>query len=208
MRVRRFLCIVFLGCLTASAHTPDVSIEPDGPPHSRLSSADRFKWFLQSTAGPASLAGGAVSSAFGTALNKPAEYGPHWEGFGKRYGMRLTGISTSNAMEAGLGALWQENPRYMRQARGSVLSRIGSCLKMTVAAQRVDMNEVMPAYARYVAIVGNNFLSNTWRTPSESDAAHAGIRVGLGFAGRAASNAFEEFWPSIRCRLEKRGCHT
>jgi len=208
MRVRRLLCIAILGCLTASAQTPGASIEPDGPPQLRLCGADRFKWFLQSTAGPASLAGGVVSSAFGTALNMPKEYGPHWEGFGKRYGMRLTGISTSNAMEAGLGALWEENPRYVRVGRGSVLSRIASCLKMTVAAERANTNERMPAYARYVAIVGNNFLSNTWRARSEADAAHAGIRLGLGFAGRAASNAFEEFWPSIRCRLGKHGCHT
>jgi hypothetical protein len=30
-----------------------------------------------------------------------------WETlFGKRYGMRLTGVSVSNAMEASLGAIW------------------------------------------------------------------------------------------------------
>ena len=32
----------------------------------------------------------------------PSEYGPHWEGYGKRYGIRLTGIATGNAMEAGV----------------------------------------------------------------------------------------------------------
>jgi hypothetical protein len=136
-----------------------------------------------------------VSAAFGTALNMPKEYGTHWEGFGKRYGMRLTGISTSNAIEAGLGALWEENPRYVRLGRGSVLARIASSLKMTVAAEcSTNKNELMPAYARHVAIVGNNFLSNTWRARSEANARHAGFRLGLGFAGRAASNAFEEFW--------------
>src|SRR5262252_4994798 len=99
--MRGLLCIAILGCLRATAQTPDPNMNPAEPPHSRLSSGDRFRWFLQSTAGPASLAGGVVSSAFGTALNMPKEYGPHWEGFGKRYGMRLTGISTGNAMEAG-----------------------------------------------------------------------------------------------------------
>jgi hypothetical protein len=134
----------------------------------------------------------------------PKEYGPHWEGFGKRYGMRLTGVSTSNAMEAGLGALWEENPSYQLLGRGSILARTAFCLKMTVAAEHASKNELVPAYARYAAIVGNNFLSNTWRVRSEADAPHAGIRVGLGFAGRAASNAFEEFWPSIWCRLRRR----
>jgi len=138
----------------------------------------------------------------------PKEYGPHWEGFGKRYGMRLTGISTGNAMEAGLGALWDENPRYVRLDRGSILARIAFCLKMTVAAQSANKDELGPAYARYIAIVGSNFISNTWRAGSEADAPHAGIRIGLGFAGRAGSNAFEEFWPSIWRRLGKRRGHS
>jgi hypothetical protein len=186
-------CIAALSCLVARAQTA-----APGKQHLER----RFRWFVQSTVGPAALAGGVVSSAFATALNRPEEYGPHWAGFGKRYGMRLTGISTG---KAGLGALWAENPRYERRGRGSVLTRIGASLKMTVAAQGASADELRPAYARYLGIVGNNFLSNTWRTRSEADAAHAGMRVGLGFAGRAASNAFEEFWPSVQCRLRRRG---
>ena len=108
IRVRDLLCIMILGCLMASAQTPDASTQPAGPLPLQLSGADRLRWFVQSTAGTASLAGGVVSSAFGTAFNLPMEYGLHWDGFGKRYGMRLTAISTSNAMEAGLGALWEE----------------------------------------------------------------------------------------------------
>ena len=205
MLVRELLCIVILGCWAASAQTVARSNEEMAIRQPRLSGGDRLNWFVQSTVGPASLAGGVVSGAFGTALSMPKEYGPHWEGFGKRYGMRLTGISTGNAIEAGLGALWDENPRYVRLGHGSVLARIASSLKMTIAAQRSNKDELMPAYARYVAIVGNNFLSNTWRARSEANARHAGFRIGLGFAGRAASNAFEEFWPSIRSRLRKHG---
>jgi len=53
-------------------------------------------WFVDSTVGPKSLGAGVISAAWGTAFNNPEEYGPHWGGFAKRYGMRLTGISTSN----------------------------------------------------------------------------------------------------------------
>ena len=66
----------------------------------------RMKWFVRSSVGPASLAGGVISAGWGTMLNSPREYGPHWDGFGKRYGMRLTGVVTGNAMEASLGAVW------------------------------------------------------------------------------------------------------
>src|SRR4051794_33160024 len=72
----------------------------------------RLKWAAVSTVGAPSLIGGLFSAGFGTGINSPNEYGPHWDGFGKRYGMRLTGIATSNLMEAGLGAAWGEDPRY------------------------------------------------------------------------------------------------
>ena len=74
------------------------------------SASDRMKWFVVSTAGPLSLlAAGPISAGFGTAINRPKEYGPHWEGFGKRYGMRLTGVSTGNAIEASL--VWFDSER-------------------------------------------------------------------------------------------------
>lgn len=47
-------------------------------------------------------------------LNRPHEYGTHWDGLGKRYAIRLSGVATGNAIEASLGALWGEDPRYRR----------------------------------------------------------------------------------------------
>ena len=62
----------------------------------------------------------------------------------------------------------------------------------------------MPAYARYVAIPGNNFLSNTWREPSEATNSSAAYRTGLGFLGRMAGNAFMEFWPDVKRKVLRR----
>ncbi len=100
-------------------------------------------------------------------MNRPQEYGPHWEGYGKRYGMRFTGIATGNLMEGSLGALWGEDPRYFRATGQSVKGRIKNVIVMTFVA-RQDDGTFAPAYARYVGISGNNFLSNTWRADSES----------------------------------------
>ena len=55
-----------------------------------------------------SLTAGLFSAGFGTAVDRPREYDPHRCGFGKRYAMRLTGVSTGNAIEAGLGSLCGE----------------------------------------------------------------------------------------------------
>jgi len=156
-----------------------------------------MRWFLTNTIGPPHLVGGLFTSAFGTAVDRPKEYGPGWAGFGDRYGMRLTGISTGNAIEASVGALWGEDPRYFRVPRESFKRRLSNAVQLRFVARRRD-GRFAPAYARYIAISGNNFLSNTWRVDSEANTHDAVIRTVDGFAGRLASNRFEEFWPDIK----------
>ena len=159
--------------------------------------ADRLKWFTVSTVGPTSLLlSGPLSAAWGTAFNSPPEYGPHWEGFGKRYGMRLTGVSVGNAMNAGLGAIWGEDPRYFRSGQGPFGRRVKYVVKATFYAPYKD-GKWHPAYARHIGNVGNNFLSNTWRVPSESSAGDAALRCVYGVGATAAGNAFSEFWPDV-----------
>ena len=162
----------------------------------------RVRWFVNSTVGPKSLGGGVISSAWGTGFNNPEEYGPHWDGFAKRYGMRLTGIAASNAIEVGLGSVWGENPRYPAAGSGKVWSRVGNAAKYSFVAKRSD-GSTAPAYARYAGIAGGNFVSNAWRAESESTTGAALQRTGLGFAGRFVSNLFDEFWPDVRNRLRR-----
>jgi hypothetical protein len=157
-----------------------------------ITGKQRLDWFVVSTIGPKSLLGGLWSAGYGTAVNKPKEYGPHWEGFGKRYGMRLTGVSTGNAMEAGLGAIWGEDPRYFHTANQSFGGRVKNVIDLTFRAYGRD-GQRHPAYARYIAIAGNNFLSNTWRAPSDNDPQDAALRTVEGVGVRALSNAFSEF---------------
>jgi hypothetical protein len=165
---------------------------------------DRVKWFVISTAGPLSLlAAGPISAGFGTAIDRPKEYGPHWEGFGKRYGMRLTGVSTGNVMEASLGALWGEDPRYFPSPRRGFGTRVKYVIRTTFVAPHRD-GTWHPAYARYLGNVGNNFLSNTWRVPRENGAGSALLRCVLGVAGRMSGNAFSEFWPDVRKQVWRR----
>lgn len=154
-----------------------------------ITARERFKWFVHSTVGPESLAAGLFSAGFGTAVNRPSEYGPHWDGFAQRYGMRLTGISTGNAREASLGSLWGEDPRYFRATSQPFKGRLKNVVVMTFTARQED-NTLEPAYARYLGNAGNNFLSNTWRANSESGVGDACVRIGLGFAGKMGSNAF------------------
>lgn len=208
----RLAAVLLAGTVSAFGQARSVQVLPELPlsganehasSYHPINGRQRLNWFVKSTVGPVGLSAGVFSAAISTATDNPREYGPHWDGFGKRYGMRLTGISTGNAMEAGLGSLWGEDPRYFRAAGEPFKGRVKNIIVMTFAARRADGN-LAPAYARYLGTAGNNFLSNTWRPDSQSSVSDACVRTLLGFAGRMGSNAFAEFWPDARKHIFRR----
>ena len=105
------------------------------PVASPFTAQDRFKWVVLATIGPKNLAAGVVVAGIQTLQHDPQEYGPHWDGFGKRYGARLAIGGTINAMEAGVGALWGEDPRYFRAAGQPFKNRVGHVFKMAFVAR-------------------------------------------------------------------------
>jgi hypothetical protein len=159
--------------------------------------AERFRWFVTSAIGPAHFAGVAFVSAGGTAVDRPGEYGPHYRGLADRFGMGMVGGAAGNAIEMGVGLGLREDPRYFRVPQQAFRARIGNVARLTFMT-RNGSGTSKPAYARYVGIVGGNFLSNTWRVHSEASPRDALLRSSEGFAGRMAANAFKEFWPDVK----------
>jgi hypothetical protein len=188
----------------ASSPAFDAASSSSSDAHRPIDARERIQWVLKGTLGPPSLAAGVFSAGFETLLDHPKTYGPHWEGFGDRYGMRLSGLALSNSMEAGLGAIWGEDPRYAREPGAPFAQRLGHAAKMTFLAQNRD-GGVMPAYARFIAIPSSNFISNAWRVPGDDSAGNAAVRIGLGFFGRFGSNTFDEFWPDVKQKVFHRG---
>jgi hypothetical protein len=174
-------------------------------PYVAITAWQRLGWFDEKTFGISNLAGSVPGAAWMTLLDRPREAGPHWEGFAERYGVGVSTNAVGNAMEAGLGAIWGEDPRYVRAgARAPFKSRIGHIVKWTVLAPNRD-GELRPAYARLLAFSGSSFVSNAWREPSDTTVGHSLVRIPLGFLGRMGSNAFDEFWPDTERRVFHRG---
>jgi len=199
----RILGFVFAGSLLAQGQGVEVNPAKQTPlaaqssstsikPYHSITGRQRLSWFLDSTLGPQTLAVGLVNPGIGTARDAPPEYGSHWAGFGERYGMGLTGVATGNAMEASVGAVWGEDPRYFRTYRQPFKGRVRNVVVMTFLAHN-RQGALMPAYARYGATAGNNFLSNTGgRTATPSFAPST---------DSPGKNAFIEFWPDIKTRV-------
>jgi hypothetical protein len=162
-----------------------------------ITPSQRLRWFVTGTVGPAHMAGVAFVSAWGTAVNRPGEYGPHWTGFADRLGIGVAGSALGNAMEASGGLVLREDPRYFRVPQQPFRARVGNVVRLTFLA-RSRNDDLKPAYARYVGVLGSNFLSNTWRVRSEANAQDALLRSSEGLAGRMAANAFGEFWPDLK----------
>lgn len=163
---------------------------------------NRPGWVLRQTVGLESLGAGVFTTGIGTWRGVPEEYGRTWRGFGQRYGMRMAGIATQNVMEASIGAALHEDPRY-KKAEGPFKQRLISVFRQTALVKKDD-GSYGPAYARYSAIVGGNFLSNAWRADSEAKVSSALLRTAYGFLGRLAGNAYSEFGSDAMRLVKKR----
>lgn len=157
---------------------------------------ERFGWFVRANTGPKALAGHLVVAGLNTWQNSPEEYGTHWDGFGKRIPLRASGVAVNSAIEASVGSLWGEDPRYFRAAGQPFKKRLGHVVKMTFMSYNRN-GGLMPAYARFSAWTGGGFLQNTWRPDSQTQVSDALMRIPLGFVGRFTSNAVSEFLPDI-----------
>ncbi|HEY6128577.1 MAG TPA: hypothetical protein VIW23_10380 [Candidatus Acidoferrum sp.] len=171
-------------------------------PYTTISGRDRVKRAALVTIGPQSLFVGTLLAGIGTARNSPHEYGPHWDGFAKRYGMRFSGVAASATVEAGFGAMWGEDPRYVTDPSQPFNKRLRDVFVMTVAARNRE-EKLRPAYARFIAIGGTNFLSNTWRADSEATTSDALSRIGYGFLAKIAGNAWLEFGPDLKRKFKR-----
>jgi hypothetical protein len=180
-----------------STMPPALTYRPAAP-------SDRIDWIVDGTVGIRSLAVvGPLGAAFLTATNSPSEWDRSWGGFGKRYAEREADVAISNTIEAGLGALWGEEPRYIPSGRKGIWPRARYAMKTTLLAQRRD-GHLAPAWSRLAGNVFNNVIENTWLPPSATTPGQTVLRSVLGLLSRLGGNAWDEYWPDAKRLLTRR----
>jgi len=169
-----------------------------------ITSAQRVDWAVDGTIGTRSLTVvGPLATAWQTAFNTPEEWGRGFSGIAKRYAQREADVAISNTIEAGLGALWGEDPRYIPSGRKGIWPRARYAMKTVFLAQGRD-GRLRPAWGRYAGNTLNNLIENSWLPPSMTTGRQTALRSGLGMLGRLGGNAWEEFWPDVVRRFRKK----
>jgi hypothetical protein len=171
-------------------------------PYTAITGGERIDWIVKGTIGPQSLGVGIIAGAWDTALNSPEEWHRTFAGFGKRYLEREADVAISSTIEAGVGALWGEEPRYIRSQRRGLWPRTRYAMKTVFLAQRPD-GRLAPAWGRLAGNVVNNVIENSWLPPSVTTGGQTTLRSVQGFAGRLIGNLWEEFWPDIKKRISR-----
>jgi len=170
-----------------------------------ITPAERASWVIQSTVQPLNILADSIAAGIGTGLDHPSELGTHWTGFEKRYINTVATGLLSNGIEAGLGAAWGEDPRYVPAEPGtSFRGRLARAAKWTVLASNAD-GEMRPAYARFIAIPSAAGISNVWRPGSETGFDNFAERTAFGFAGHFCGNTWNEFWPDVKRKVFHKG---
>jgi hypothetical protein len=204
------LVLMSLMPIAANAQATDgKSMKPDGiaigltaAPDAPITNSERTEWMIDGTIGSMSLGVGVIADAWETGFDRPREWGPGADGWTRRYMEREADVAISSSIEAGLGSIWGEDPRYLPSKREGFWPRVRYAMKTVVLAPRRD-GRLAPAWGRFAGNVVNNVIENTWLPPSITTPAQTAVRSVDGLAGRLLGNLWDEFWPEVRQRLHK-----
>jgi hypothetical protein len=192
---------LLLPAVSTAQEVPQGSTVP--PVYTPPTPQDRVNWVLEGTISLPVVIFNAGDSAVSTYKNWPKEWGRGVSGFSKRIADEEAYSAVSGGLEAGIGSIWGEDPRYRRAIHGGVFHRIGHTIVATFVAPRPD-GHIAPAWGRFAAEGGAIEIENIWLPPSARTSSAMAWRVGEDFAFRAVSNVWDEFWPDLRKRLPAR----
>jgi hypothetical protein len=167
------------------------------PAASAITPSGRVGWVTTTIVASQSLMAGAFVAGTEMTMALPPEWERTASGFGRRYVARDGAIAISNGVEASLGALWDEDPRYAQCHCDGIRQRAAHAARLSVLAARSD-GQVAPAWGRYAGTITSNFAQNTWLPPSGRTWQQMVLRQAGAVGGRFVGNLWAEFWPDVR----------
>jgi hypothetical protein len=175
--------------------TPDTTISPTSTvsaPYVRPTAKTRFNRDLGSMFGPTALAKRVVSAGWSTWRNSPEEWGPHWEGFGKRFASGTGKTIIKSTVQYSLEEAFKLDSHYYRSKNKSVGARVRNALISPVTARDENGKRVF-GFPRIIGTyTGSIVAAETWYPDRYSW--KNGVRSGtISLGMNAAFNLVKEF---------------
>lgn len=162
----------------------DVYVRPDAK--------TREKRYLSSIFGPVSVGKNVALAGLNTWKNSPEEWGPTWEGFGRRVASNFGQSIIKNSIQFGLDEALKVDSHFYRSKDKSVGARVGNALISPVTA-RTESGRRTIGVPRIVGTYASAIIAReTWYPDRYSwkDGVKSGT-ISLGF--NAGFNLIKEF---------------
>jgi len=168
-----------------------VSYSKDPAP---LTPRQKFSLAWHSSGDPFSILTTAGFAGIEQATNSFKGYGQGMQGYGKRFGAGLADTFNSNMIGGWmLPSLFRQDPRYFYKGTGTTKSRIGYAIANAVICKG-DNKRWQFNYSGIIGGLAAGGISNLYYPEGQrSDAAVTFEGAGIGIAGSAVQNLFQEF---------------
>ena len=170
---------------TSTTPAPAATPEPQPTPFKRLDADKRFKRYVNSMFGPFSLARAVAAAGLSTATNSPEEWGPHWDGFGKRFASNMGRSIMKNTMIYGLDEAFKYDSYFHRSQKRDTSSRIFNAVISPVTARNetgkrvFGFPRVFSTYATSVIVAETWYPGRTWKDGLRNGTTTLGINAGF-----------------------------
>lgn len=134
MRLMISTIVLAFVAVAAVAQSPT----PTPADYVRPDAQKRFHRYLKSAFGPMSIARAAASAGVSTASNTPEEWGPHWEGFGKRFASNMGTTLVVSTTRYGLGEALKLDSHFYRSKDRSTGAKVKNAVISPFTARKTD----------------------------------------------------------------------
>lgn len=135
---------------------------PQQTAYVRPEKKERLKHYALNMFGPEALAKAVLNAGISTARNSPREWGPHWEGFGRRTASNLGKGIINSTVTYGLDEAFKLDSRFYRSKKKNVGARVGNALISPFTTRNASGKRVFGFPKIVGAYTANIIAAETW----------------------------------------------
>jgi hypothetical protein len=167
-----------------------------------LSTAGKWRNFVQETASPLTVGAGVFNGAVAHVTNTDPKYGTNGEAFAQRVGASTLNIATQNFFgDFVMASALHQDPRFFRKGPGYTMwSRLGYCISRSWLTRR-DGGGTTFNWSNIFGAGASTGISYSYFPPASRSAGAMSIEFISDVLGPGLADIGLEFWPDVRQKL-------